>query len=230
MKKHFISFADSKFYNTLKRLEKEAEDSQFFDFITMYNELDLENDILNYCNNTPKGYGYWVWKPIIVKKKFDTIEDNDILIYADAGCSIYNSGKKKYEEYITHLKTNDAIFFQMEHKEKSWTKMDTIIEMDGLELLETGQITACCFFLKKNDTTKKILEEWFNTSINKRKLLDDTNSETQNDISFVEHRYDQSILSLSVKKHNIKLFDDHTWKFYSHGSTDYPINCTRRKF
>ncbi len=38
-------------------------------------------------------------------------------------------------------------------------KMDTIIELGGMDLLDTGQLTACCFLLKKNDKTKKIIND-----------------------------------------------------------------------
>ena len=230
MNKHFISFADSKFYNALNKLKNEAENSEFFNHVKMYNEFDLSDDILKYCNNNQKGYGFWIWKPIIVKKHFDSLNENDLLVYADAGCSIYQTGKEIFESYINHLNTNDAIFFQMEHKEKTWTKMDTIIELGGEDLLDTGQLTACCFLLKKNDKTKKIINDWFEASVNKRNLIDDTISISKNDETFMEHRYDQSILSIIVKKNKIELFDDHTWKFYSHGSKDYPINCTRRRY
>ena len=35
----------------------------------------------------PRGGGYWIWKSHIIKK-INEINDNDILIYLDAGCSI----------------------------------------------------------------------------------------------------------------------------------------------
>jgi hypothetical protein len=41
-----------------------------------------------------RGGGYWIWKPYIIKKHLDKINDNDILIYMDAGCSININGKK----------------------------------------------------------------------------------------------------------------------------------------
>lgn len=64
------------------------------------------------------GYGN-----IMLLKKLDEINENDILIYLDVGCTINPKGKEKFNEYIELLNKNDEgiISFQLNHLEKKYT-------------------------------------------------------------------------------------------------------------
>ena len=59
----------------------------------------------------------------IIKKHLDKINENDILIYVDAGCSINLSGQKRFNDYIKMLNTtnNGCISFQLSHTENMYT-------------------------------------------------------------------------------------------------------------
>ena len=37
----------------------------------------------------PRGGGYWVWKPLIVREALCGLEDGDVLLYCDAGCTLH---------------------------------------------------------------------------------------------------------------------------------------------
>jgi hypothetical protein len=88
---HLITYGNDKFRNAKQRINNEAINSRWFDTIEVYSPDILDdsfkmkfNDILK----QPRIAGYGVWRPYIIKKKLDEINDNDILIYLDAGCSI----------------------------------------------------------------------------------------------------------------------------------------------
>ena len=66
----------------------------FFDKIWEADESWLEEDILKYCFENKRGFGYWIWKSIIFEKVFSQIEDEDI---ADLKKEI---DKKFYSESI----------------------------------------------------------------------------------------------------------------------------------
>jgi hypothetical protein len=230
---HFISFADKKFKRTLDRVNQEALISNYFDIVNVYCEDNLDNDHLIYCLNNNRGFGFWSWKSVIVLKKLNEIEFGDILVYSDAGNTINHTAEKKFKEYIDFLlnESNDSIFFQMGHLEKTFSKMDLIDYLKSYELLETGQITACCFFIKKTERTIKLIKQWNDICINNKNLIDDSPSIIPNDSSFFDHRHDQSILSVLVKKMGITPFpEDDTYKYASHNDNTYPINCTRIKY
>lgn len=111
-----------------KRLCKQANNVGWFDTVTEYGPEDLDNEFkLKFKNilQQSRGGGYWIWKSYIIKKKLDKINENDILIYLDAGCTINPQGKNRFYEYIEMLNKSDEgiISFHLEswHTEK---KMD----------------------------------------------------------------------------------------------------------
>jgi hypothetical protein len=229
---HFISFADNKFINTLNRIEIEALNSGFFNKVTTLGEDSLDEKTLNYCYSNGRGFGYWSWKSYIVYEYLKTLDYGDILVYSDAGNTININGKDRFKFYIDYLSqdNNDSIFFQMGHIEKSWSKMDAIDFLDSYNLIDTGQIAACSFLIKKTDRIVELVKTWRDVCYNHKNLIDDTDSKIENDKTFSEHRHDQSILSILVKKMKIELFEDDTWKYISHNDNSYPINCTRIKY
>lgn len=97
MKKKFISFGNTsseRFYKNITRIIKEANDFEYFDEIIGFTEKDLINDEDFWKNNenfvitNPRGFGYWIWKPHIINKELEKMEEGDILIYADSSCEI----------------------------------------------------------------------------------------------------------------------------------------------
>jgi len=65
-----------------------------FNKIISYNDKDLNNDEEfwkkhgNFIENNKRGNGYWIWKPYIIMKNLDLMNDNDILLYLDCGCEV----------------------------------------------------------------------------------------------------------------------------------------------
>lgn len=89
MQRHLISFADSKFKKSLERLKNQAEEMNCLDQIHMYSENDLDPEFINQFSSgffNGKGFGYWCWKPYLVKKTFNKINLDDQIMYQDAGC------------------------------------------------------------------------------------------------------------------------------------------------
>ena len=226
---HFISFASLLFYPTLRRIEKEAKESGFFNFVKTYNEENLSSDILNYCLSNHRGYGFWIWKPYIVNEYMNSMNDNDILVFCDAGCHINVRGKKRFDEYLEILKTNDIITFELGHKNKSWTKMDTFVKLNSLDLLEYSQMVGGIFLLKKTDNTVSFVKEWLDICINNKNLIDDSPSLIKNDPTFNNNRHDQSIFSLLIRRRNPVIFSDETYEFSKSKNYSFPLNATRFK-
>jgi len=178
--------------------------------------------------------GYWIWKSYITKKHLDKINDNDILIYLDCGCSINTNGKNRLNEYIEMLNRSDEgiISFQMEHLEKLWTIKEIFQyfkhEEDG-EIANTGQIMATVQIIKKNSNSTKLINLWIETLYDNPLLFTDYYNKTQNTY-FKDNRHDQSIFSVIRKMHNPILLNDETY-FHCFGSEEslkYPFWSTRK--
>jgi hypothetical protein len=80
---HLITYGNKYYNNSKKRLYNEALSSGWFNTITLYGPEDLDDEFtLNFKDilRQQKGGGYWIWKPYIIKKHLDKLQDNDILI------------------------------------------------------------------------------------------------------------------------------------------------------
>lgn len=164
---HLITYGDNNFTKSKQRINNEAINSRWFDTIELYSPDILDdsfkmkfNDILK----EPRIAGYGVWRPYIIKKKLDEINDNDILIYLDAGCSININGKKRFDEYIKMLNNSDKgiISFQMPHTEKQYTTKEIFnyfnIDINS-EYANSGQILDGILIMKKNKNLNIIIDE-----------------------------------------------------------------------
>lgn len=211
----FLTFGNKKFYNSLDRIKKEALSFNIFDNIMIYNDVQLIDDFPefwttheNFIKNNNRGYGYWIWKSFLVLKTLESMNENDILVYADAGCELNKEGIKRLNEYFEIVKNSNygSLSFELTYPEKQWTKMDLFNELDmnTNEHLNNKQLMATSFILKKCNHTIKLVIEWYKYS-SIYSLIDDSQSNAKNDNMFCEHRHDQSIFSLIRKKYGTEI-------------------------
>ena len=135
---NFITFGSHDNYiDAGIRLINQASDLKIFNDIKLYSKDDLESDI-NFWNknkdfiiNNPRGFGYWIWKPYLIKKSMDQMKDNDILLYLDCGCEIDVNEKDYFLECIEVVKKDKNIVgtFGKTLVENS-CKMDLIMILD----------------------------------------------------------------------------------------------------
>ena len=68
---------------------------------------DFKNEFEDILNLN-RGAGYWIWKhEIIISSLLNSINENDMIIYSDAGSSFNYFAKKRFEEYIEMLNESD---------------------------------------------------------------------------------------------------------------------------
>jgi hypothetical protein len=233
---HLITYANDVYVNAQTRLYNEAVATKWFDTITNYGPNDLDADFnekfknILQCN---RGGGYWIWKPYIIKKRLDQIQDNEILIYLDAGCTINPYGKNKLNEYIEMLNQSDAgIFsFQTGHIDKLWSIKEIFqhfnVDSDG-EIANSGQNIATIQIIKKNANSIKLVNLWNDTLYANPILFTDHYNNTQESY-FKDNRHDQSIFSVITKMHNTITLPDQTFfvPFGNAESLEYPFWATR---
>lgn len=237
---HFVTFGDSSYYNSLKRIYNEAKNLNIFDNILIITNKDLENKSPifwkkhnKFISNNSRGYGYWLWKSFIILKTIQGISENDILVYADSGCTLNKNGLNKMNEYLDIIKKskNGILSFETTFFEKQYTKRDLFeyLKMNNEVFLNSNHLIATAFILRKCENTTKLVSEWYDTCCIYN-LLDDSPSSLKNDELFIEHRHDQSIFSLLRKKYGTEIIPDETFfsNFKSEGII-YPIWATRLK-
>jgi len=228
-KKHLISFGSPDLRQSVKRFLRQAKDLDYFHDIKVFSLCDLDtNDqiklkhILKKKTNK-KGYGFWMWKPLIIKKYLNQIKTNDIINYVDLGCHINLNGKKRLDYYFKKLeKTKQGMLaFQYNELKKfkknifkfqnlyeyKYTKADLFDYFNLLKvkkITQTPQYWAGNIILKKNIFTKNFINQWIDIFEKRFDLIDDTKSKKKNFFNFVKNKSDQSVYSLLCKINKIK--------------------------
>ena len=84
----FLSFADKRFNS--KRIKDEALSANCFDKVIVENEDNFENWYKERFKDRFKdrGFGYWQWKSYRIRRLLEQIDENDVLVYLDAGCHL----------------------------------------------------------------------------------------------------------------------------------------------
>ena len=225
-----LAFATQDLKRSVNRLQKQAEESLYYDLIKIFNPNDFDDKLKIYINNLLKknkkrGYGFWFWKPYLIKKMMNNINDNDIIHYIDVGCHIIKNKNKKFNEYLNFLieEKNWILPFQYyfdenqrnnginypERQEYKYTKSDLLKYFNftnSKEITDTPQFWAGNILIKKSKESKDFLSEWINIMYNNFHLVDDSISKINNHKDFIENRHDQSVFSLLCKKYKLISF------------------------
>lgn len=249
-KKFFLTFGAGgpKFEYHSMRICNEASRLNIFDKIVRLNEFSLKNDIAFYNkhqvfihDNINKGFGRYVWKAHIVKQVLDKLmKDNDILVFADCGCTMNPNGKQRLEEYFQMVRNHKSgmLGIALEDQkggsvlaEKRFTKEDVFqyfnVDSTDQSIRDTSQLISTAIVIRKCPISEQAVEEWERAS-EVYNLIDDSPSQIQNDLSFDSHRHDQSIFSVIRKKYGCVKTWDETMTFTRGGRLgDKPILATR---
>jgi len=204
----FITFGSHDNYIVAgKRLIRQASTLNLFTESILYTPEYLKTTEFwemhkDFVNN--RGYGYWLWKPFIIKKTMESMKDGEILLYLDCGCELDISIKNDLLNSINIVK-NDKIMGTPTRAEndREWNKMDLIEKLDmNNTTLDTRQRQAGSILFLVCDETRALVNEWYDIGCDYHNI-DDTPSTLANFPQFVEHRHDQSIFSLLTKKYNL---------------------------
>ena len=200
----FITFASGSkdYHEAVDRLTKQAKNLNIFANVHGYHELPVSftSKHSEFIKNNPKGYGYYLWKPYLILENLLSIEDNDILWYADAGCEINIQSKNKMLEII-HETNKNQIICNINCIEREFTKRDLLLflDMDKPCYIDDLQYEATSICFKKCKKTLDFVKEWYELACMYNNINE--NFINKNYECFIEHRYDQSIFSLLMKKY-----------------------------
>jgi hypothetical protein len=208
-----VNFADKNFKNKQKWNTISGKLFGGFDDVLEYRFEDIDEHCLSLNKENlkykEKGAGNYFWKPYIVKKGLEKINKGEYLMYADSG-SIFLKNVKPLIKFMEKNK-KDIFCFKLPLIEKQWTKRDAFILMgcDSSEYTDTPQVLATYFLIKKSAKSIQFIEEYEKYCFDNRVLSDDPNALGKSNYpGFIEHRHDQSILSLLCKKNNVLVEPD----------------------
>lgn len=219
MKTYLIFYTDIKFRSRENELISHYSDLGFSNIIPYRSEfVKTGNFYKNYKEilDCLRGDGYWLWKPKIILDTFDKMEYGDVLLYTDAGDVL---GVKE-SDILSFSQDKDYCFTNWGgrgHLHRLFTKRDCFImmECDTHEYHSSAIMEAGFLVLKKTKENIDLINEWFHYCSIKQIISDDPNIYGNNLDGWIEHRWDQSILTNLILKKKLK-FDS---------TFDEKINC-----
>lgn len=202
----FITFADSKYKLSLKRLREQIAQSEVFTDMFFFSEKDLDEDFKKTFHPWlyRRGYGYWQWKSYLTKKVLEELDNGDILIWADAGCEYNKNAESRLHYYIEQAKKSKSglLVFSQKEIERRWTKGDCFSYFNVLQdksITDTPQLWAGAFVINKNKNSTEVINKWTDVAMNHFDLITDKKSFIPDFPDFIEHRHDQSVFSILAK-------------------------------
>ncbi|MGO1120930.1 hypothetical protein ACTL6U_19675 [Rhodovibrionaceae bacterium A322] len=205
---HLVSFADGWFKSRKAGFEESARKSGFFDSCQVYDGSSLPEEFKSAHNDfmrSKRGFGYWIWKPVVILEKLKEANPDDCVVYLDAGSSLNPNGRRRFQEYLEIVRCSPfkMLSFALVHTEAHWTKQNCASRI-GVDRasphMKTSQLAANLVVLQKTKSNIELLEEWREVAVaDGYRYSNDTPSDEKNHPDFQEHRHDQSIFSLLRK-------------------------------
>lgn len=244
MEFNLVTFADTKYAQTLNRIKVEAQRMNVFKNVFAWTEHDLDIDFVNkhhnFISNNKRGFGYWIWKPQIILQALKKTPRGSVLVYCDAGCSLNPEGIPRLQEYGEMVKNHPSgiLSFKLDgHFEYNWSKMDLMSYLDYTkpEEISSNHVCATVIILHNTDAVEKFVDKWLDTCVRENyRYVNDSPSVLPNTQFFRDNRHDQSVFSIMSKQnHCLSIPDEtywaengHTWEANKH----YPIHARRFKY
>jgi hypothetical protein len=209
---YFIIYNDNKHNEYLEKLLSSLKKYGKEFKLMAFNKNDIDKDFKEKNKeilNCSRGAGYWLWKPYIINKMLDTMNEGDIVFYLDSKYYFIEEIRNLYENII---KNNDIIVWKNKPNEpiwfmKNWCKMDVIEKYKMNEKIFKENAEDCwagALIVKKTPNTIKYIKEWLEMCCIYEDITDSP-SILENTSDFREHRHDQTLLSIILHKYNIEM-------------------------
>jgi hypothetical protein len=201
MRTFLVSYADGPpVHEANQRALVRSAAGKGIDAILSYRRRDLAEEFQRahrHILDQRRGAGYWLWKPYVILDCMRRADEGDIIIYLDAGALILAPLDPLIEQAdrfsLVLIKNNPR------YLNAHWTRRDCFVltGTDAAEYHHTPQLDASCLVVKRTGANRGFVETWLEYCTDDRVLTDRPNEcGLPNLPDFVQHRADQSVLSL----------------------------------
>lgn len=229
MKKVLITYGDKKFEMSKNRFIQNAHAINIFDEIIAYSDKDLSEELKqSEIINEKRGGGLWSWKPDVILTTLNKVEDGDILVYCDSGCTVYPCNE--WNHIWKSLENHDIIAQRIYQRTDKWTRKSIIeyfAQTNSKNWTKCYQHMATAIILKATPFTRAFVSEWKDMMISHPEMVKDvTIEEKVNEAEcFIENRHDQAFYSaLTYKYLNNPTYKNKILTKWEH-IEDYDIIC-----
>ena len=221
-RKIFFTFAAGPNYTT-RYLAEDARALGMFDAVKAYGPQDLDREfwwqhLAFFSENflvrarrsfDKRGFGFWIWKPYLIKRELDRMQDGDILVYCDAGAIVENPphARRQLQASFAHVQNLSVGFCTNRVNPRfryGWCKEDALVALDATSddirgMIPYGSGRILC---RKHAPAMRIVDAWAALVAQKRYFIfDNTRSRRPNPPQFMKHIMEQAPLSIFMQKY-----------------------------
>jgi hypothetical protein len=192
-----------------ERVKSQAISLGIFDRVLAFSDADLETacpdvykNYREYLSPSHKGFGYFSWKVELVSSALSgKFGDFDGVVWVDAGCEIYNAPWTRWRlrRWLKQTEKKGVFAYTLSTPEQDFTKKTLFNLFPNLNKEDRSPQFQATWFILHGEKGRSIANEWFRIALLNISTLDLSASPGGEVPSFVEHRFDQSILSLVLK-------------------------------
>jgi len=233
---HFVSFANRRYLGSLSRIRAEAGALDRFATIRTHDDRWLGADYWRSHAETVRrhrrGFGLYTWKPHVLRRTLAALPAGDLLVYADAGCSLNPEGRERLEDYLELAAEQPAgvlAFSLPGHTIGEWTKRAALVAAgcDDAATRRAEMVLAGILVVRAGPDALDLAREW-ETRMADLRIVDDSPSPQGEHPEFRGHRHDQSIFTLLAHARGLRPIPDETWwDGRWEESRRYPIHARR---
>ena len=215
---HFVSFADRRYRGSLARIRTEAAAVGRFASVRAIDDRWLDADYWRVHAETVRrhrrGFGLFSWKPHVLARILADLPTGDLLVYADAGCSLNPEGRPRLDDYLAFAAADPShvLAFTLDGTVGEWTKRAALAAAgcDDDATRRLAMVLAGILVLRAGPDTLDLVREWRARMADVR-LVDDSPSPQGEHPGFRAHRHDQSIFTLLAHARGLGRIPDETW-------------------
>ena len=212
MKRVFLTYGTREYASVRKRAESTVRDVGGCDVLLSCGPEDLDPQFVRQNEavfRARRGAGYWLWKPYLINRTLSELNEGDLFCYFDLDVLFLQA-----IDPLTALITKhgqDIIPFSLlgdEFVERKWTKREVFqaLAADTPDIRNSWQCMATVVICRVSSHSRRFVKEWLHHCCCKS-LIDDSSGAVEAD-DYIEHRHDQSIYSVLVKKNQLMTFRD----------------------
>ncbi len=218
MKTWLVAYADEAFLSSAQRLVESAR-LHGLDECRLWTRQALEQTAFYRIHKSVldhlRGGGYWLWKPFVIAETLKELAPGDLLVYADAGLELTAS----FDPLFELCRARAPMMLFAGHYEDvgapgpnvcgKWTKRDcfAFLDCDQPRYHHAPMVDASLLVLARTRESLAFIREWQLCCGHRQLLTDEANVCGRPNLpEFLEHRHDQSILSLLAAREGLELF------------------------
>jgi hypothetical protein len=183
-----------------------VDDTWVYDDVWLSRQPFYEENSWLWNTEIKRGFGWYAWKPFLVLDAFKRLKDGDIVLFTDADTYPIQDLTVLYN--YAQLE-GMMLFAASAHNNRQWCKRDTYVVMNlDEEKYHNAQAGVARFFLFRKGCwlAEQFLMEWLAYCVNPLCQTTSPSVLKPELDGFIEHRFEQAILTLLAHKYGIKLY------------------------